>query len=87
MTGVKLGEVLVDIKFFPNDDMDMNRKISGHGKGKQNKCDIYNPGSESFHIENDLIIFEGCLCYSSHFKQVQKYLKAATATKGVIQKE
>eukprot|EP00092_Neocalanus_flemingeri_P025254 GFUD01027386.1.p1 GENE.GFUD01027386.1~~GFUD01027386.1.p1 ORF type:complete len:4003 (+),score=946.67 GFUD01027386.1:1015-12009(+) len=36
LTGVKSGEVLVDTNFVPSDDMDMNRRMSGHGRGKQN---------------------------------------------------
>merc|ERR1712013_290137 len=39
LSGVKSGEVLVDTNFVPNDDMDMTRRMSGHGKGKQNAGD------------------------------------------------
>jgi len=39
LSGVKSGEVLVDTQFVPQDDIDMSRRMSGHGRGKQNLGD------------------------------------------------
>ena len=66
LSGVKSGEILVDTNFIPEDQLDMNRRMSGHGKGRQNVGHPDNAGllkkkdsSRSFQGENQGDIPDG----------------------------
>ena len=66
LSGVKSGEILVHTNFIPEDQLDMNRRMSGHGKGRQNVGHPDNAGllkkkdsSRSFQGENQGDIPDG----------------------------